>query len=155
MVIIMNSSRVKKFIVSFCIVIGFVLISMILTKNSMDFYEEMAKPSIAPPAILFPIVWSILYTILAFTIYRFYEEKEIMKWLIINLAINIIWPILFFRFEMLFVSVIWLVLIIISLIITLLKIYKVDKKYAYFNLPYLLWLFFALYLNISVYILNR
>ena len=55
----------KKLIISFAVVSGLVLISMILTKNTMKLYEEMVKPDIAPPAILFPIVWTILYSIIA------------------------------------------------------------------------------------------
>ena len=145
----------KKLIISFAVVSGLVLISMILTKNTMKLYEEMVKPDIAPPAILFPIVWTILYSIIAITLYKFIDNKKIRNFIILNLVINVIWPVLFFRFELYFFSVIWLVLIIVTLIIELLKVYKENKIFAYLNIPYLIWLFFALYLNIMIYLLNK
>lgn len=145
----------KKLVVSFSIVAILVLISMIFTKGTMDFYKEIIKPDIAPPAILFPIVWTVLYTIIAITLYRFIDDKGVRNLILVNLFINIIWPILFFRFKLILFSIFWLILIIISLILLLLKIYKKDKVYAYLNLPYLLWLFFALYLNLMIYMLNK
>lgn len=145
----------KKLIVSFSIVSGLVLISMILTKNSMNLYEEMVRPDIAPPSIVFPIVWTVLYTIIALTLYRFIDNKKIRNLIILNLIINVIWPVLFFRFELFFFSTIWLVLIIVTLIYELIKIYKEDKTFAYINIPYLIWLFFALYLNIMIFLLNK
>ena len=144
----------KKLVVSFSIVAILVLISMIFTKGTMDFYKEIIKPDIAPPAILFPIVWTVLYTIIAITLYRFIDDKGVRNLILVNLFINIIWPILFFRFKLILFSIFWLILIIISLILLLLKIYKKDKVYAYLNLPYLIWLFFALYLNLMIYMLN-
>lgn len=145
----------KKLIISFAVVSGLVLISMILTKNTMKLYEEMVKPDIAPPAILFPIVWTMLYSIIAITLYKFIDNKKIRNLIILNLVINVIWPVLFFRFELYLFSVIWLVLIIVTLIFELLKIYKENKIFAYLNIPYLIWLFFALYLNIMIYLLNK
>lgn len=145
----------KKLVVSFSIVAILVLISMIFTKGTMDFYKEIIKPDIAPPAILFPIVWTILYTIIAITLYRFMDDKGVRNLIIVNLLINIIWPILFFRFKFILFSIFWLILIIVSLILLLLKIFKKDKVFAYLNLPYLLWLFFALYLNLMIYMLNK
>ena len=145
----------KKLVVSFSIVAILVLLSMILTKGTMDFYKEIIKPYIAPPAILFPIVWTILYTIIAITLYRFMDDKGVRNLIIVNLLINIIWPILFFRLKLILFSIFWLILIILSLILLLLKIYKKDKVFAYLNLPYLLWLFFALYLNLMIYMLNK
>ncbi len=151
----MKKIDVKKLVVSFSVVAGLVLISMILTKNTMTLYDEIIKPDLAPPAILFPIVWTILYFIFALTLYRFKDNKGITAVLILNLVINVIWPILFFRFELVLFSAFWLILIILTLIIALLKIYKEDKLFAYINLPYLIWLFFALYLNLMIFFLNK
>ena len=150
----MKKVDLKRLIVSFSIVAILVLLSMIFTKNTMDFYKEINRPELAPPAILFPVVWTILYSIIAITLYYFRDNKEIKTSIIINLVINVIWPILFFRFKLLFFSAIWLILIIISLILALKKISKVDKRFLYLNLPYLFWLIFAFYLNFMIFILN-
>ena len=151
----MKKIDIKKLIISFSVVAILVLISMIFTKNTMNFYENIIKPDIAPKPIIFPIVWTILYFIIGLTLYRFLSEKNIRKSIVLNLVINVTWPILFFRFELLFLSIIWLVFIIGTLIMELIKIYKVDRKFAFLNLPYLFWLFFALYLNIMIYLLNK
>ena len=151
----MKKIDVKKLIISFSVVVILVLISMIFTKNTMNFYEEIIRPDIAPKPIVFPIVWTILYFLIALTLYRFYDDNSIRNSIILNLVINILWPILFFRFKLLTFAAIWLVLIIITLIFELLKIFKKDKKYAYLNLVYLFWLFFALYLNIMIVLLNN
>jgi tryptophan-rich sensory protein len=151
----MKKIDVKSLIISFSTVSILVLISMIFTKNTMNFYDNIIKPDIAPKPIIFPIVWTILYFIIALTLYRFSSDKKIRNSIILNLVINVMWPILFFRFKLLFFSIIWLVLIIVTLIYELLKIYKADKKFAYLNLPYLFWLFFALYLNIMFFSLNK
>ena len=151
----MKKIDLKKLIVAFSIVAGLVLLSMILIKNSMDLYKEMIKPDIAPPSIVFPIVWTILYTVIAITLYRFIDNKKIRNLIILNMIINIIWPILFFRFELFLFSAIWLVLIIVTLIYELIEIYKESKVFAYINIPYLIWLFFALYLNIMIFLLNK
>ena len=145
----------KKLIVSFSIVSGLVLLSMIFTKNTMKLYEEMVRPDIAPPPIVFPIVWTVLYSIIAITLYKFIDNKSIRNIIILNLVINIIWPILFFRFELFLFSSIWLCLIIVTLIVELVKLYKESKVFAFLNIPYLLWLFFALYLNVMIYLLNK
>ena len=150
----MNKSVLKKAVMSFSIVAILVLSSMILTKNSMDFYKSITKPDLAPPAILFPIVWTILYSILGITLTYFYDDKVIRNAIIINIMINVIWPVLFFRFQLLFISIIWLIFIIISTIKLFLKIEKNNKLFMYLNLPYLIWLFFALYLNVMIFLLN-
>ncbi len=151
----MKKIDIRKLIISFSVVIILVLISMIFTKNTMGLYDNIIKPDIAPKAVIFPIVWTVLYFVIAITLYRFFDDKHIRNSVIFNLVINVTWPILFFRFNLFFISIIWLALIIVTLIYELVKIYKVDKRFAYLNLPYLFWLFFALYLNIMIFSLNK
>ena len=100
----------KKLISSFSIVSILVLMSLIFTKNTMNFYDNIIKPDIAPKAIVFPIVWTILYALIGVTLYRFINDKKIRSSIILNLVINVIWPILFFRFEMLFLSIMYYLL---------------------------------------------
>jgi tryptophan-rich sensory protein len=151
----MKNNNIQKLLISFCIVAFFVLVSLILTKGSMEFYNELDKPKFAPPSWIFPVVWTIIYSILTITLYKFLSNRKITALIIVHLAINVMWPILFFRFELLGVTVYWLVLLIVSLGYLLYQIYKVKPKYAYFNLFYFLWCLFALYLNITLYYLNK
>ena len=151
----MKNNNIQKLLISFCIVAFFVLLSMIFTKGSMGFYDDLVQPNFAPPSWVFPIVWTIIYTILTITLYKFMSNKKITTLLIINLIINVVWPLLFFKFQLLGISVYWLVLLIASLVLLLYNIYKIKPKYAWFNLLYFLWCLFALYLNISLYYLNK
>ena len=151
----MKNNNIQKLLISFCIVAFFVLLSMIFTKGSMEFYNELKQPKFAPPSWLFPIVWTVIYTILTITLYKFLSNKKITTLIIINLLINAVWPILFFRFELLGISVYWLVLLIASLALLLYQIYKIKPKYAWFNMFYFLWTLFALYLNITLFYLNK
>ena len=152
---IMNKTKIKRLIIAFLSVAAVVLFGMIFTKGTYDFYDTLVKPELAPKAIVFPIAWSIIYFLLALTLYFCFENKKIVFFLMLNLVINVIWPILFFKFELLLVSIYWLILLILSLIHLLYLLYKENKKLVYLNLPYMFWCFFALYLNILIYLINR
>lgn len=155
MVIFIKKIDFKALLVSFLAVASFVLISMIFTKNTMDYYLTLKKPSFAPKPFLFPICWSILYFILAVTLYAVRNDRKLVITLFINLLINIIWPILFFRFNLVFFAIIWLGVLIISLVILLIKLFKSNRTYFYLNIPYLLWCLYAFFLNCSIYSLNK
>ena len=152
---IMRSHTIKKLIYSFCSVAIFVLISMILTKGSMNIYEDYKLPKFAPPSWIFPIAWSMLYLIIAITVFEILENKKLYLLILINLFINILWPVFFFRFKMLRFSIFWLVLLILQTIVLLYYLFKYNRKTFYWNIPYFLWLCFALYLNITIYVLNK
>lgn len=115
--------------------------------------------SIIPPWI-FPIVWTILYILMGISSYLVYDTIDYNKpcCLIIyavSLFINFLWSPIFFGLELRLFALIWIILLDIVVIYMILCFYKVNKKAAYLNIPYLLWCLFATYLNYSIYILNR
>lgn len=122
--------------------------------SNVNNYSIMNKPSFSPPSIVFPIVWSILYLLLGISYYLTKKTKEINKIYYLNLILNYIWPILFFNFKLYLLSVAILLLLIITVIEMIITFYKDNKISGYLNIPYLIWLLFAFYLNIGVYILN-
>ena len=129
------------------------------TMNNMDAFKELNKP-INVPGIIFPIVWGILYLLMSISCYIVSESSDpdrnnalIIYW--VQLVINSIWSLIFFGFEMYLFAFIWLLILLISVIIMIVKFYKVDKKAAYLNIPYVLWIIFAGYLNLGIYLLNR
>ena len=137
------------------ILAGFV---SLLIKDNMD-YDSLIKPAFAPPAIVFPIVWTILYLLIGFSYYLFRKEdvfsSDIRKLYYFQLGVNLIWPILFFKFRLFFFSILWIVLLL-SLVILYFKS-LLENKYkisAYLLIPFLIWLIIATYLNIAVYLLN-
>ncbi len=131
----------------------------LVTMNNMDTFKEISKP-INVPSILFPIVWSILYLLMSISCYLITESKDKNKdsailIYAIQLIINSIWSLIFFGFGAYLFAFIWLLLLLVLIIVMMVKFYKIDKRAAYLNIPYVLWVIFAGYLNFGIYLLNR
>lgn len=130
----------------------------LLISQSMD-YNELIKPVLAPPAIIFPIVWTILYILMGVS-YGILKSKDLVDSKIntiyyLQLAINAIWPILFFLLKWRGIAFIWIILLAIVVLVMVIEFYKKDKLAGLLQIPYLLWTLFATYLNLGVYILNK
>lgn len=131
------------------LIIG-IIISLII--NPFMNYQDLYKPKLAPPGIIFPIVWTVLYILIGIS---FYLQKNNNKYIYYtNLIINNLWPIIFFVFKLYLLSFIWIILLIIIVIIMINNFYKINKISAYLNIPYLIWLIFACYLSFEIYLLN-
>ena len=117
-------------------------------------YSDYIKPPLAPPSILFPIVWSILYLLMGISYNLTSKSKDIKLIYYLQLVFNYLWSIIFFTLDLKLFSIIWLTILIILVTIMISKCYKDNKLAAYLQIPYLIWLFFALYLNTSIYLIN-
>lgn len=129
------------------------------TMNNMDTFKELEKP-VNVPAILFPIVWSILYFLMSISCYIITRSNNDSKgktlvWYGIQLVINSLWSLIFFGFGAYLFAFIWIILLLITVVIMIAKFYNIDKRAAYINIPYILWILFAGYLNFGIYLLNR
>ena len=122
-------------------------------------YNTLQKPPLSPPGFIFGIVWSILYLLMGIAygilVYKGKSNVEVSKIYWTQLIVNLIWPILFFVFKLRLFSSVWIILLLILVIDMIIKFYKKDKIISYSQIPYLLWIMFATYLNIGVYILNK
>ena len=133
------------------------LFSFTIIKN-MAIYESLNKP-FEVPMLVFPIVWTILYILMSVSLYRVLKSgnSDTEKSLIIyslNLIFNSLWTLIYFGLCKYLFAFIWLVLLIIIVIVMIIDFYKKDKIAGLINIPYLLWLIFAAYLNYSIYVLN-
>lgn len=131
-------------------VVGFIM------KDAID-YSSLNKPLLSPPSIVFPIAWTIIYLLIGIA-YLIYQKnnnnKETIRIYYIQLFLNFLWSIIFFNLKWRLFSIIWIILLIVTVII-LMKKFKIEEKISYYLfIPYLLWLLFATYLNIGVYLLN-
>ena len=129
------------------------------TMNNMDTFKELAKP-IDVPAVVFPIVWSILYLLMSISYYIVSNSNseykdEAKTTYVVQLIINSLWSLIFFGFEAYLLAFIWIIILLISVIIMIVNFYKVNKTAAYLQIPYVLWIIFAGYLNLGIYFLNR
>ncbi|MBQ3817500.1 MAG: tryptophan-rich sensory protein, partial [Clostridia bacterium] len=114
---------------------------------------------LSPPTILFPIVWTILYILLGIAAYLISEKhnsdtKSALRLYWIQIIANSLWSLFFWRFEWFTFAAIWIGLLIVLTAILIPKFARLNRTSAWLFLPYLVWLFFALYLNIGFAILN-
>ena len=130
----------------------------IIISGFMD-YNTLNQPPLSPPGFLFGIVWTILYLLMGIAygilVYRRNSDETVSKIYWTQLLVNLIWPILFFVFKVRLRSILWIILLLILVINMILEFYKKDKMIAYTQIPYVIWLLFATYLNIGVYLLNK
>lgn len=115
-------------------------------------YQDLNKPPLSPPGIIFPIVWTILYIIMGYSFYKQDEQNKTIYYT--QLVVNGLWSIFFFVFKWYLFSFIWIILLIILVIIMIKEFYKLNKLSGLINIPYLIWLIFAAYLSFGVYLLN-
>ena len=132
-------------------IIGFII------SNFID-YNSLEKPFLAPPSIVFPIIWTILYILMGVSYGRLKSkqltDEKINVIYYLQLAINLLWPIFFFVFKWRLFAFFWIILLDIVVIKMIIEFYKKDKLAGLIQIPYLLWLIFASYLNLGIYILN-
>lgn len=135
-------------------------LSALLTSNYMDYYKTLNKPVLSPPGYIFGVVWTILFLLMGISYFLLknktngYDISNASFWYYLQLIINFFWSIFFFRNKALGFSFFWLVLLFISVLITYFKFKKLNKISAYLLIPYIIWIIFAGYLNLSVVILN-
>lgn len=122
-------------------------------------YNSLQKPPFAPPAFLFPIVWTILYILMGVS-YGILKINNLVNSKInliyySQLIVNLLWPIAFFVFKWSFFAFLWILLLVVLVIKMIIEFYNKNQLSGLLQVPYLLWLFFATYLNLGVYLLNR
>lgn len=150
----------KPLIISIVIALGAAGISAWITGDSMDVYKALKLPPLAPPEMVFPIVWTVLFILMGISSYLIYisrskNKKTDLTIYIIQLVVNIIWTPLFFNLKLYLLAFIWLILLWCLVWIMVIMFYRIDKKAALLQIPYLIWLTFAGYLNLAIYLLNR
>lgn len=145
----------KVYFLSILITLLVGLIAGFLTMNSMGIYSTINRPPLSPPSWLFPVVWTILYTLMGISVARYIIKTNIVPRIyVLQLIVNFLWPFIFFNLEAYLLSFIWLLLLIVLAILMIVEFYRVDKLAGILQIPYLIWLLFAAYLNFAIYLLN-
>lgn len=132
-----------------------------LLGGNMESFKNINKPSFSPPAIVFPIVWTILYILMGISSYLVCANKTDKKFkkracfiYLLQLTVNVLWSLFFFRFNWYLFSFVWVVLLAILIIFMIIKFYKIKPLAGYLQIPYLLWTVFASILTYAIYTLN-
>lgn len=122
-------------------------------------YNSLSKPPLSPPSILFPIMWSILYILMGIS-YGILDSNSLICSNInliyyMQLFVNALWSIFFFVFKWRFFSFLWILLLLALVAIMIVRFYRKNKVAGLFQVPYFIWVLFASYLNLGVYLLNK
>ena len=155
-------SKIKPYAISVLIALAVGGLSALLTMGNMDIYKELLTPPLAPPSILFPIVWSILYGLMGISaamVYKtssasFKERTSAIATYASSLVVNFAWSIIFFNLRAFLFAFIWLLFLLYLIIKTILDYRKINPIAAYLQIPYALWVVFAGYLNFGIWLLN-
>lgn len=158
MAIRFNIEKIKMYALAIIIPLALGGIVGFITSGSMD-YDVLRQPALSPPAILFPIVWTILYILMGVS-FGLLMDKGVLddnaKWIYyIQLFVNLVWPILFFTLKWRLLAFIWIIVLDFLVLTMVVKFYGKDKIAGLLQVPYLAWVLFATYLNLGVYLLNR
>ena len=150
----------KEELISLLIPLSIGFLSGLLSLGGIKAFDSLVKPPLSPPGFIFPIVWTILYVLMGISSYLIYKENDYhsnccLKIYLINLFVNFLWTPLFFGLNLRLFSFIWILLLDVVIVYMIICFYKVNKKAAYLQIPYVIWCLFATYLNLAFYILNR
>lgn len=146
-----------------CLVIPLAVggLSALLTRVGMEAFQRLNQPPLSPPGWLFPVVWTILFLLMGIASYLVFTSKEsrdaVNTALLvygIQLVVNFFWSIFFFNFGAYLFSFFWLILLWVLILAVLLLFGRISKAAGYLMLPYLLWVSFAGYLNLAIYLIN-
>ena len=134
-------------------------ISAIVTGSAMQDFMLMNKPALSPPGWLFPVVWTILYILMGIASYIVWQSKDRSKDLALKiyslqLIFNFFWSYIFFNMQNYLFAFVWLIILWLFIIVTTVLFYRINKTAGYLLIPYLLWVTFAAYLNLAIYLLN-
>ena len=158
----MEKSTWKSY--AFCIVLAEAIgaLSGWLTRKGVKIYNATVKqPPLSPPSIVFPIVWGILFILMGIGAARIYlspasnARSRSLLLFFVQLAFNFFWSIIFFNLQAFGFAFLWLIALWILILLMIFSFWKVDKPATWLQIPYLLWVTFAAYLNFGVWMLNQ
>lgn len=155
--------KLDKRLLAVCIAIPLLVgaVASLLTGGGMEVFATVEKPPLSPPGWLFPVVWTILYTLMGISSYLILTsdadesaKEGAIRVYGLQLLVNFLWPTFFFNFRWYGFSFFWLLLLWFLVVVMILRFWKINKLAAYMNIPYLIWLTFAAYLNWGIWRLN-
>ena len=155
--------KLKKYapyLISILIALSVGGLSAILTRSKMEDYNQLIQPPLSPPSWLFPVVWSILFILMGISAALVWkssceERSEGLVIYAVQLAVNFLWTIFYFNFGARLLAFFWLLFLLLLVLLMTSKFSACHKTAGRLQIPYILWLIFAAYLNLATYLLNR
>jgi tryptophan-rich sensory protein len=154
------SVKRKPLLISLLLSLGVGALSALITGSSTQIYDTLRRPRLSPPGAVFPVVWTFLFVLMGIAAYLVYKHaagraKAALAVYGAQLLVNLLWAPIFFRGRAFLFAFFWLALLWVLVTATIALFYRVNKAAAYLTAPYLLWVTFAGYLNLAIYLLNR
>lgn len=155
-----KSKKYVPYIVFLVITFAVAGIAGIITAKGMPAYEQINKPAFTPPQFVFPVVWTILYALMAIGAALVWNtggrgRTKAIALFALQLIMNFLWVVWFFSLQAYLFAFIWLLALIAAVAAMTRAFYDVNPLAAYLQIPYIAWLTLAALLNIAVYIMNR
>ncbi len=156
-----NLRKIITFIVAVAIPLLVGGASALFTGDISSVYDGIINPTFAPPGSVFPIVWTILYTLMGISLYLVVKDgtdranvRDALLYFAVTLVFNFFWTPIFFKWGRVLLALIWLGAMIILAGINIVQFYRINKWAGALLIPYFIWLLFAFALNLGVYLLN-
>ena len=155
----MLKNKILSFFLFFIITFSASVVGGSVTINFKEpWYSSLIKSNFNPPDWVFAPVWTILYLMMTIAIWKFWHSKNrdmnTIYIYFIHIVDNTTWSIIFFAFHKLFMAFIVLIILIILIVLLIARFRRVNMLSYYLMIPYLLWCFYALFLNFNLLILN-
>ena len=157
----MKKGRIKTLII--CLALPLLLggIAGILNMESMKDFGMLDQPPLSPPAWLFPISWTVLYLLMGYSSFLVIKSSQntedltlALKIYGIGLVFNFAWSFIFFGLDAYGFALVWIVALVLITLYNIFAFARISKTAAWLLVPYILWLAFATYLNLGIYLLN-
>ena len=133
-------------------------LSALINAGKMD-DPTLLQPALSPPAWLFPVVWAVLFTLMGVSAARVWlsgcpGKSDALFLYGTQLVVNFLWTVFYFRFGALLLSFFWLLFLIALVALTVVRFERCVPRAGKLQIPYLIWLCFAAYLNFATWLLN-
>lgn len=157
----MNKQTRKQYAFWIGLSLGVGFLSGLISREGTTLYAEMLqKPSLSPPGWVFPVVWTVLYTLMGISAAQIWATPHSLprsrglNLFIGQLIVNFFWSPIFFNAGAYGIALVWLLILWVLVALMIKEFWKGDPTAAKLQIPYLLWLTFAAYLNWGIWKLN-
>ena len=157
----MNRTKIKTYLLWILLAEAVGGLAGWLIREDVKIYtDSIAQPPLSPPPLVFPVAWTILYALMGIGAARLAlapdspQRSRALAVFGLQLGMNFLWSILFFKFQLFGLALVWLIALWGAILWMASTFAKVDKAAGRLQIPYLVWVAFAGYLNLGVWILN-
>ena len=153
--------RWKELLIALAIPLAVGGLSSFITKDAMESFSSLRQPLLSPPAWMFPAVWTVLYLLMGLASYQVYtsdasepRRRRALTFYGLQLAANFLWTMLFFFLGVYLTAFIWILVLWLLIFLCAVLFRYIRASAGKLMIPYILWVTFAAYLNLGIYLLN-